>query len=229
MKNTDLDKIKSEAILFLNLVPEADKNIEFIVHHPFINTPYLISAGSDKMFNIFENEKQFKQWKESYKQYIQQLKSAISIMNNIQNAYKLVFFKYIDKWLSDEDFGECLINVYINTEFISDNKDVRISTLIKWFKQCNKSSIMNEAEINVYNSLSDEIIVYRGVSSEKYKLGISWTLDKDVAAWFSKRFDKSSFIYSCKVKKSDILCYINSRNEKEVIIDIKALKNIDTI
>jgi len=62
------------------------------------------------------------------------------------------------------------------------------------------------------------------VSNPECKYGFSWTIDKRIADWFANRYeDKESYVYECTVDKKDILCYLDIRNEKEVIIDSEIL------
>ena len=73
------------------------------------------------------------------------------------------------------------------------------------------------------------VTIYRGVGSEEYRDGISWTLDREKAEWFATRFTEDGVVYSAKVKSNDILYYISDRGEKEVIVDPKKLIQIERI
>jgi hypothetical protein len=65
--------------------------------------------------------------------------------------------------------------------------------------------------------LPDTFKAYRAGNAD----GFSWTLDKEVAEWFHKRFmqqfGKIPFLEK-EFNKKDVIFYTNARNEKEVVI-----------
>ena len=69
----------------------------------------------------------------------------------------------------------------------------------------------------VLHKLPSEFIAYRAGDLS----GFSWTLDKNVASWFAKRF-AANFdevpIHKKKFSKTNAVMFINDRNEKEVVI-----------
>lgn len=86
-------------------------------------------------------------------------------------------------------------------------------------------------ELNQDIERNEEIItIYRGVGSKSQRIGYSWTTDKKVAEWFSKRFNSNGEVLEAKTKREDIVMYIDDRSEHEVIvlpsklIDIKRIK-----
>ena len=48
--------------------------------------------------------------------------------------------------------------------------------------------------------------------------GISYTLDKKRAEWFSKRFRKDGTVVQKVVRKKRIVAYLDGRNEQEVVV-----------
>ena len=75
----------------------------------------------------------------------------------------------------------------------------------------------------------DVLTVYRGVSSLSTPLNkaLSWTLSPSVAMFFAVwRADYEAEIYEATIKKSEILEYITSRNEEEVLLMPGAVQNI---
>lgn len=105
-----------------------------------------------------------------------------------------------------------------------------IREFISWFKKANKLYMMDESEIKVYNELPENIVIYRGVGNKKYKNGMSWTLNKEKAIWFSGRFNfDDKHVYQGIVSKQDVLVYTDQCNEQEIIVDPKKVKNIEEI
>jgi len=96
--------------------------------------------------------------------------------------------------------------------------------LFKYFKK-RKELLMTEEELEFFNNLPEEITIYRG---SEYIKGISWTLSKEKAEWFAKRFEINGKVFEKTVNKSDCLCYLNHREEQEIIYikDLKCCKNL---
>ena len=96
--------------------------------------------------------------------------------------------------------------------------------------------MMSNDELEVFNNLPDKFKVYRGITESDteniaYDEGISWTLSKEKAKWFSTRFakNKKSKVLELEVhkntpypaKKGDkpkAVAYLNGREEKEIIV-----------
>ena len=96
--------------------------------------------------------------------------------------------------------------------------------------------MMSNDELEVFNNLPDKFKVYRGITESDteniaYDEGISWTLSKEKAKWFSTRFakNKKSKVLELEVhkntpypaKKEDkqkAVAYLNGREEQEIIV-----------
>jgi hypothetical protein len=128
-----------------------------------------------------------------------------------------------DKIKDDKVYYQILRETYITTEF--PLSECSKSELLSLFKDERKDylSIMNKDEKMYLDNLDDEVNVYRGINTHYYdenENGVSWTLNKEKGIWFGKRFvEDEQILLSGKVKKSDIVCYFNTRQEDEVIID----------
>jgi len=74
-----------------------------------------------------------------------------------------------------------------------------------------------------------KVTVYRGTPGSKGRKGISWTLDKERARWFSLRFATAKErprVWTLEVPGEMILAYLTDRNEDEVVIDPRYLNGI---
>ena len=86
---------------------------------------------------------------------------------------------------------------------------------------------MNEEELLVYESLPEEVTVYRGVTSynRKKEKALSWTLDYEKAVWFANRFSTGTGeVWTMTVPKKRILYYFDGCNEQEAIVDLYRFK-----
>jgi hypothetical protein len=92
------------------------------------------------------------------------------------------------------------------------------------FKKADKKILMTEEDYEVFMSLPDEIVVYRGVAVGRNPNGLSWTDDYEKAKWFSNRFNTEKevgYIQKAVVQKKNVLAYFNTRHEKELVCDIR--------
>ncbi len=75
--------------------------------------------------------------------------------------------------------------------------------------------------------LPDVVTVYRGCSPRERKRpqGISWTLSRDKAEWFARRyaFGKPMIVLQATNPRGSVLCFIGDRAEREVIVDPKEI------
>ena len=88
---------------------------------------------------------------------------------------------------------------------------------------------MVRKERSFLSEMPDELLVYRGMSvqeAESRNYGVSWTLSEEKAEFFAfeyKALDPISSslektVVSKSIKKSDIIAYVQERDEEEVIV-----------
>ena len=83
-----------------------------------------------------------------------------------------------------------------------DTKDIRL--------------MMDKEDRETFDSLPDEFTVYRGGEYEH----MSWTLSKEKAEWFRDRYEglQDCKLFEKRIKKDEVLAYINAREEEEIIL-----------
>lgn len=133
-----------------------------------------------------------------------------------ERPYRVEAFTEIEPLLTDKQYWELLSAIYTDTE----NAWAYQSQYRNLFscKRGNREYLMDEDERKVYESLPDEVTVYRGYQVGLNKNGISWTTNKETAQWFATRFSKRGKVLEKKVSKRDIIAVFNGRNESEVVI-----------
>jgi hypothetical protein len=87
--------------------------------------------------------------------------------------------------------------------------------------------LMDKEERKFLKGLPERVTIYRGMTSKEKKsgyFGSSWTLGKEKAGFFAHIYgrnmatrDLKKTIHKLEVNKSEILAYMNSRGEEEVI------------
>jgi hypothetical protein len=120
--------------------------------------------------------------------------------------------------------ASCLVrSVWVDSEFPSVNIEIW-NTL---FRKIDVTKAMSRPEKTLVRNLSDNVSVFRGVSSKTKRfvperaVGLSWTLDKEKAKWFACRFGGDPHLLSATIPKESVRMVILSRGESEVIVTDK--------
>lgn len=222
--HTDLDNIKETTKLICKSVPIKPLFGGIIASHPFTNTCNLYNSETGEWLDLTK-EDGFNKWTEHLFKYIDEAESVWKIYFMVNAPYKLTMIKYWKDDLCLEDFTKLFKDAWILSENPNNDVNVPINMLIRWFKKADKKILMNNEELEVYNSLPDEFTIYRGVGRKSKRNGISWTRNKEIAEWFmNRREDEGGYILMATVKKENCLAYINARDEEEIIVDTRYIK-----
>lgn len=232
--NTDfLRKAKDVAIVFLEIPIETrtimhsdGKAIKHIVH-PFLNDRivYFEDDTEHPFHDILNDDAALQKAVLRYRNFIEKSGSIDEILLLITKPYRLQFLDIIQKGLSPDEMGRLLAGVWVGNE-CPNNDVIPLSTIIKWFKNASKQSLMYADEFAYYDSLPDEFTVYRGIGSESNKKGISYTLSLEKAEWFANRFQKKGYVLTGTAKKKDVIAYFNRREEQEILIEPKKIASL---
>lgn len=231
MKNeTNLDKVKSVAKLFLHLDIATTPYSPAIVKHPFTDsglTAIRDENGGYQTINLLE-EKELKKWRNMIEQIITESDSAYQIYMMITKPYALVFLDHISQYLSNEDFSKILASAWIQSENPHCDPNFTRSKLLGLFKRAEAKYLMDESEFENYKNLDDTLTVYRGVTSHNARniKALSWTLDPNTAEWFAHRFGEKGIVYEAQINRKHVYALFKCRNESEIIVDPRYLMNI---
>lgn len=222
--HTDLDNIKETSKLICLSVPIEPLLGGIITSHPFTNTCNWYNSETGEWLDL-TNKDGFNKWTKDLFEYIDEAESVWEIYFMVNAPYKLTMIKYWKDDLCLEDFTKLFKDAWILSENPNDDINVPVDMLIQWFKKTDKRILMNNEELEVYNSLPDEFTIYRGVGRKSKRNGISWTRNKEIAEWFMSRWeDEGGYMLMAIVKKENCLAYINARNEEEIIVDTRYIK-----
>lgn len=218
---TNLPQIKATFKILCSTVKI--KPLDFnMASHPFTNSIY--ACSKTRILNL-TNPEDYNEWEDKLFNLIDRTESVIKLFFLLNKPYLLTALKFVKPYLSLADFSNILSYAWTSSENPNKDVNVNINTLIKWFKEADKLSLMDKEEYITYQNLPNELVLYRGISTKSNPKGISWTRNLETAKWFANRFSASNnYILKAKVTKKDILCYFNSRNEDEVIINTKNIK-----
>ena len=226
---TNLEKIKETAIACLYIQPEFNETFPFLVLHPFIgNNPYPVPNGKGSYdFLDITKEENLNTLIDKLRQVILDTPTVHKLFLLITQSHRRTFFQYINSYLSQEDYGILLREIWIHTEGQSYDVNVTLNTMLQWFKKADKQYLMNEQEREILGEMSGEITIYRGSNEDEYYDALSWTTNIDIARKFSRRFNDDGTVFSAKINKADILAYFDA--EEEVVVNYKKLKDIEII
>lgn len=230
MKQTDILKVKELAKALVYLPIEINKNYPLFVSHPYTDSTILFdqSNGSVEAIDVTtpDGEARFHQMMINI---IDAEADVLHILWHISKSYRFSFVKYVDVYLSSEDLGRCVRDMWINAENTNNNRVFSKRSLVGLFHRCSQDTLMNLSELNVLKNLPDSITIYRGVGNYNNKdLNVfSWTLSYGVALWFAKRFGNAPEVYQADIQKTDVLAYFDI--EKEIVVNPFKLKNIQKI
>lgn len=181
---------------------------------PFFNDPYSITR-CNMQYEVkkkeIEKAKKEKEWARYI--YLHEKPYWISVLMDINEELdeKLFWSLFIESWSIVE-------NIY--------------ATRVFWFhlihsrKKPSLDLVMDESEIEFFNSLPDEFEIYRGTTADEPHDtdSLSWTTDREKAEWFADRRESLTIppvktkVLSRVVKKEQVLVYHNGRYEHEIII-----------
>jgi hypothetical protein len=131
-----------------------------------------------------------------------------------ERPYRLLAFTQIATLCQPRQYWELLSSIWIDSENIWQN--------IKDWKQFLSANIpqkeyfMSEEDRATFNALPDKLTIHRGYDKSPH--GLSYSLSRTTATWFANRFNRNGKIKTITIDKSKVFAYLNSRNEKEIII-----------
>ena len=146
-------------------------------------------------------------------------------MNVINKGNRFDFLNFLYKYnvITDQECADTLYSIWTMQERFYDCGMAK-TKMIKFMKMAEKSLVLPDD----IDKLSDDsvITIYRGVKENDYK-GLSWTIDKNTAIWFAKRFSNGDcYVFTGQLKKKDIIAYFNNRDEAEIVCDYRKIKHI---
>lgn len=218
MKQTNIHKIREIAISLLYIEMCETELSPLIVSHPYFDSAYLPQKNGGPI-NVLENPSAIEYIRNIRRRQIEQ-GDVNQIIGLINKPYRLFYVKCCWNYMSDKDRAESLKFAWITSENTNHDVNVNRHDIQKMLREVKKEYFMSTSDFEKYKSLSDGLIVYRGIQHNAKKDGFSWTLSKEKAKWFASRFNNHGKVIERKVQKKDIVAYINDLNEQEIILNV---------
>jgi hypothetical protein len=231
---TDLQRVKSLVKALLFMEPELTEFSPMIVHHPFTNSGIVglqDEQGNLRIGNIVDSTDDRSQWQQQMAKIIDDASDVFGLYHKIEKPYVLGFLKFAAPNLSKADFSTILADAWIRSEQPNHDPNLSQSKLLAMFRAADPKILMDAEEQEKLEALGDTVTVYRGVHSAKSNgvNAMSWTLDRETAAWFAGRYGRQGCVYEAKIEKAHICALFLGRNESEVILNPKYLTDITQV
>lgn len=131
-----------------------------------------------------------------------------------ERPYRLEAFMDIEGNLDDKRYWTLLGEIWTDSENTWQNIDEWNELLTS--NRGYREYLMDENDRKAFEEFPEKLTIYRGHIG-KNKKGFSYTIDREKAVWFSKRFRNKGDVLEITVNKSEVLAYFGGRNEKEIL------------
>jgi hypothetical protein len=134
-----------------------------------------------------------------------------------ERPYRWDALQFLDDNLTLEphEFWQLFGEVWIDTENQWQHLDWLVAHLLSG--RPGKETMMDEASLEAYRRLPDVVTIHRGHQLVN-RHGLSWTLDRDKAEWFAKRFRARRWeVTTRQVAREELIAIMLGRGEREVI------------
>lgn len=231
MKNTNIEKIRETAIAFAYLPYEPSEKIPIFISHPFLDTAVtVIKTEKDSEFiNVLEEDNG-----ERFRNYIvdrlKKVQTPMGFFLMLNKTYRFTFLDHIRGYLSNDDLGDCLRSIWVNSEYTNSGSVFTKEQLVNLFQRSSKNTLMDAEELEIFLGLPERITIYRGTTSKNSNdiKAFSWTLSKERAEWFANRFDDNiQKVFRAELPKEGALAYFST--EEEIVANPFKLEKIEQI
>jgi hypothetical protein len=201
------EELDEELVPFLS----EDPKLGIMLRHPLI-------------YNLFHTPKQnaLVNWQlKKKKEYLAMLEIEGNWRGYVfmfVRPYRMNIFESIAHRLSDDEYWSILGSILVDTENFWQFSS--LATRLISSSRPGRENLMEEEERIALAGLPDILTLYRGCSSHNRR-GWSWTLDKEIAIWFSRRqrMRGEDIVLTGTAHKKDVVAYFKGRGEEEILID----------
>lgn len=201
------------------LHPELRPYLSEVSGMPMIRHPRIYSVPHFEQMNAFVNLR-FKFLQRMFESAHKKM-DFDAMLSLTERPYRLeVFYHEISSVCGPKKYWRILGELYTDCENIYQNAELWEELLFEEEIDGYRKNFMRSKNMKVYESLPEEMTIYRGTQTEYWK-GFSWTLDKDRAIWFASRFEhqpgRIQTLTTATVRKEFVLGYFGGRNEQEIV------------
>lgn len=231
-KEIQLQRAKSLAITFLHIPMTSTAFSPVVVMHPFFESAFL--HDKQGVFNAQAEEARYDKYLIHFRDNaINKCEDLSGLLSLIRKSYRLTYLLYMikEKIITKKECGNFLAEHWTIIENLSTDTNVKKAAALSWIRAADKDKLMDKGELKKYNAFPEILTVYRGCGTMKALRGMSWTLSEEKARWFADRFatGQGGVTYRAKIRKEDIVAYMNNRGEQEVIVDYRKIFDVEQV
>lgn len=214
----------------LNEKIEQEGAINYVKMYESILKKYKVNTFADFYNSLIDYKK---------KQVLEYQKNIDEKWGNIfmlLHTSTLLEYLYVTKDLFhlEKNYFEALSQAFTMNEFPTKNiENKKLRSLFLHFP--NPRLMMDNEEKYKLSKFKKTIKIYRGLNINKgsklnsVELGFSYTTKKNQAKWFANRWSTLStkkYLIQAEISKENIICFLSSRGENEIVALPENLKNI---
>ena len=145
-----------------------------------------------------------------------------------ERPFRLQALLTISHRLANREYWQLLLDVWIDSEAPNINHDLFVELFSS--DRSGRDALMREDQRQALKKLPKVLTVYRGIRAVEpcsREDGLSFTLERDTAVFFARRYGHSGRVLTATVHKRHVLAYVTDRNEAELVILPGKVKFID--
>jgi len=198
-----------------------------MAQHPILTSFATMDIETRELVHITEDnfEKLLEQRLKKIDEAVDE-KDLFAMFIHIHKPFRIPVFMRIADELTQKEYSETLIDLWVDTEFPHENG---VDLMLMLFAKADKQYLMTDDEKQELEKMNDMIVVYRGLQDNAQEKAMSWTIDKKIAIWFATRFDKKGRVIKAKIQKKHVFAFKDERAEGEIILNPNYLRNAKDI
>jgi hypothetical protein len=143
-----------------------------------------------------------------------------------ERPYRIDAFLEIKEELGDHPYWVMLADVWMDTECPGQNHS---DWKALWGSdRPEKQRAMSREDREALALLPDQLTIYRGVAKGNNVSGLSWTLSRETAIWFVRRF-RGDVLITATAKRQDVHAFLNGRKEQEIVVEQLLITSRETL
>ena len=200
------------------------------------SSPAGTATGEIQHLNILESPENLAKARAVKSEIIDKSEDIITIGNWLNEPYRLIFIKLVEDYLSLEDLSLYLTEFWGGAEDEYTIRGVKKRKVKRWLTACSEDLCMSEQMQQIYDSLGEEVTIYRGVtdrSKGNLESTMTWTVSYDDAVWYAQRYlisskIKKSYVYKATIDKKHIYRCVHTEST-DVIVDDQGIRDITLV
>lgn len=142
-----------------------------------------------------------------------------------ERPYRLRAFLGYSSRMTDADYWRLLSWVWTDSENIWQGFD---AWMVLWASsRPGRARVMDDVELDALLALPPTITIYRGTQRGR-RLGLSWTLDRERARWFARRYSPARPLVVTGVASArSVWAHFKGRGEEEIVISPRRVRVTD--